>query len=267
MNGELPPIDPELREQLARRTAGRLPEGIIADVSAAVDTVAVERPRRFGLRPAAIGAPRLAAAASVALVLVIGAALFAVPRLVTSPTGTTSYTALTAPELAALLAAKTQPAMNTTIVATVTVDSRNDVCPMNRYPTLGVVEGMGSQVCVMGYDSNTYLSSDRVSAPKVSGTFAFRYLAPGYLGLIGELTLPSTGITYRATDEWPLQGRTFLVDGWLGADELTESCFTTIARTTTGSAPRQLRPGLRCPRPATTRSPCAATPDSWKPAA
>ena len=227
MNGELPPIDPELRDQLARRSAGRLPGDLVADVSAAVDAVAVERPRRVAWRAAAFGAPRLGAAVSLALVVMIGAALLALPRLATAPAGTANYTALTTAELASLLAATTQPAVNTTLVATVTVDSRNDVCPMNRYPTLGVVEGMESQVCVMGYDLNTYLSSDRVSAPKVSGTFAFRYLAPGYLGLIGELTLPSTGITYRATDEWPLQGRPFLVDGWLGADELTESCVTT----------------------------------------
>jgi hypothetical protein len=228
MNGELlPPIDPQLREQLARRSAGRLPDGLIADVSAAVNGATVERPRRFALRPAAFGAPRLAAAASLALVLVIGAALLAVPRMVTSPAGTTGYTALTTAELAALLADETQPAVNTSLVATVTVDSRNDVCPMNRYPTLGVLEGMGSQVCVMGADLNTYLSADRTNAAKVSGTFAFRYLAPGYLGLIGELALPANGVTFRATDEWPLQGRTFLVDGWLGADELTESCATT----------------------------------------
>lgn len=227
MNGELPPIDPKLREQLARRTAGRLPDGLIADVSAAVDKVAVERPRRLSLRTKALGAPRLAAAASLTLVFLIGGALLAVPRLVTAPTGTAVYTALTTPELAALLAARTLPAVNTALVASVTVDSRNDVCPMNRYPTLGVIEGMGSQVCVMGADLNTYLSADRVNAPKVTGTFAFRYLAPGYLGLVGQLALPTTGVTFRATDEWPLQGHTFLVDGWLGADELTESCVTT----------------------------------------
>ena len=227
MNGELPPIDPKLREQLARRSAGRLPDGLIADVSAAVDAVVVERPRRVAWRSAAFGAPRLAAAGSLALVFVIGAALLAVPRIATSPAGTANYTALTTAELASLLAATTQPPVNTTLVATVTVDSRNDVCPMNRYPTLGVIEGMESQVCVMGADLNTYLGADHTNAAKVTGTFAFRYLAPGYLGLIGQLALPSTGITYRATDEWPLQGRTFLVDGWLGADELTESCATT----------------------------------------
>ena len=229
MNGELPPVDPGIREQLARRSAGRLPEGLLSDVSAAVDGVSVERPARLRLGFAAMGAPRLAAAASLALVFVVAAALVAVPRFMTSPAGNTSYAALTAPELASLLAAKTPPAMNTTLVATVTVDSRNDVCPMNRYPTRGVIEGMGSQVCVMGADLTAYLSADRVSAPKVTGTFAFRYLAPGYLGLIGELTLPVTGVTFRATDDWPLQGRTFLVDGWRGADELTGSCIAPTA--------------------------------------
>jgi hypothetical protein len=224
MNGELPPIDPGIREQLARRSAGRLPDVLLAEVSAAVDAVPVKRPRRLRPGPAAIGAPRLAAAASLALVVVVAAALVAVPRFMTSPAGNTTYTALTTPELASLLSARTQPALNATLVAAVTVDSRNDVCPMNRYPTLGVIEGMGSQVCVMGYDLNSYLSSDRVTAPKVTGTFAFRYLAPGYLGLLGQLTLPATGLTFRATDDWPLQGRTFLVDGWLGAVGLTGSC-------------------------------------------
>lgn len=227
MNGELPPIDPGIREQLARRSAGRLPDGLLADVSAAVDAVAVERPARLRVGFAAMGAPRLAAAASLALVVMIAAALVAVPHFMTSPAGNTTYSALTTPELASILAAQTQPGLDATLVATVTVDSRNDVCPMNRYPTLGVIEGMGSQVCVLGADLNAYRSADRVNAAKASGTFAFRYLAPGYLGLIGQLTLPATGITYRATDEWPLQGRTFLVDGWLGADELMETCVIT----------------------------------------
>ncbi len=228
MNGELPPIDPAIREQLARRSAGRLPEGLVSEVSAALDGASLERPQRVrsGTHSAWL-TPRLAAAASLVLVFLVGAAILAVPRLVTPPAGNASYVALSTSELAALLAAKTQPEMNATLVATVTVDSRSEVCPMNRYPTLGVVEGMDSQVCVMGYDLNTYLSSDRVTAPKVTGTFAFRYLAPGYLGLIGELTLTATGLTFGATDDWPLLGRTFLVDSWLGADELTESCATT----------------------------------------
>ena len=62
-----------------------------------------------------------------------------------------------------------------------------------------------------------------VRRARATGTFAFRYLAPGYLGLLGRLALPTTGLTFRATDQWPLQGKTFLVEGWLGADELTES--------------------------------------------
>ena len=228
MNGELPPVDPRIREQLARRSAGRLPDGLVAEITAAIDTVSIERPRRMrSVGPTAWRAPQLAAAACVALVVVLGAALLVVPRFVTSPAGNGSYTALTTSELASLLAAGTQPATNTTLVATVTVDSRNDVCPMDRYPTLGVVEAMGSQVCVMGADTNSYLSTDRVNAAKVTGTFAFRYLAPGYLGLLGQLTLPATGIAFGAAGDWPLQGGTFLVDGWLGTEELLESCVTT----------------------------------------
>ncbi len=59
----------------------------------------------------------------------------------------------------------------------------------------------------------------------ISGIIAFRYLAPGVLGLLGEITPASPAkAAFRVADEWPLQGKTFLVDGWLGADGLTGSC-------------------------------------------
>jgi len=227
MNGELPPIDPQICEQLARRSAGRLPDGLMADVAAALETVSADRPRRMRLSMQPTWrSPRMAVAAGLALVVVMGAVLLAFPRLASGPAANSQSAALTATELASLLAGPPL-ATNTTLVAKVTVDAKNDVCPMDRYPTLGVVEGMGSQVCVMGADTIVFLSSDGTSPAKVTGTFAFRYLAPGYLGLLGELTLPSTGLTFGATDDWPLQGKTFLVDGWLGADELTESCAWT----------------------------------------
>ena len=225
MNGELPPIDPGIREQLARRSAGRLPEGLIADVSAAVDAVSRERPARLRLGRIAIGAPRLAAAASLALVIVVAAGLAVVPRFMmspaASPAGYPAERALTTAELASLMAGPALP-VNTALVASVAIEQRNDVCPMDRYQTIGVIQGMRSQICVMGFPSSVH-----VDVVFLQGTFAFRYLAPGYLGLIGQLTLPATGLTFRATDDWPLQGLTFLVDGWLGADELTASCATT----------------------------------------
>ena len=108
---------------------------------------------------------------------------------------------------------------NTALVATVTIEVRSDVCPMDRYGTVGIVEGMASQVCVM-------TASDVLIQPfALRGTFAFRYLAPGVLGLLGEITPASPAkVAFRVADEWPLQGKTFLVDGWLGADGLLESC-------------------------------------------
>ncbi|HEU6440576.1 MAG TPA: hypothetical protein VFC12_09105, partial [Terriglobales bacterium] len=55
--------------------------------------------------------------------------------------------------------------------------------------------------------------------------FAFRYLAPGYLGLLGEITPASSAMeAFRVVDEWPLAGKTFLVEGWLGAEGLVYPC-------------------------------------------
>jgi hypothetical protein len=118
--------------------------------------------------------------------------------------------ALTTAELATLLAGPALPT-NTALVATVTIDAKTDVCPMNRYPTIGVIHGLDSQVCVMGAGVYAYLAT-----ASETGTFAFRYLAPGILGLLGEITPASAShLTFRAADTWPTVGSTFLVDGWL----------------------------------------------------
>ena len=47
MNGELPPIDSDMREQLARRAARRLPDGLLSIVTAALDGAPSDRPRRL----------------------------------------------------------------------------------------------------------------------------------------------------------------------------------------------------------------------------
>ena len=83
----------------------------------------------------------------------------------------------------------------TALVASVTIDARTDVCPMNRYPTLGVVELPSSQVCVMGAGVSDYLN-----VPSESGVFAFRYRANGVLGLIGQAQLEAA----RGCDGVPL---------------------------------------------------------------
>jgi hypothetical protein len=213
MNGQLPPIDSDLREQLARRSAGRLPDGLLAEVSTALDAVPATKARARWSRPI-WHAPRLAAAGLGAALVAVLAVAFAFPALrggpATSPAGYPSERALTTAELAALLAGPPL-ATNTTLVASVTIDARTDVCPMNSRPTVGVVEGMGSQVCVMGATLQA-----RFSGANATGTFAFRYLAPGSLGLLGQITPASTSkLAFQMTEDWPLDGNTFLVEGWL----------------------------------------------------
>ena len=213
MNGQLPPIDSEIREQLARRSAGRMPDGLLAEVLTALDAAPATKAGARWPRPI-WHAPRLAAAGLGAALVAILAVAFAFPAFrgapAASPAGYPAERALTTAELAALLAGPALPT-NTTLVASVTIDARTDVCPMNSRPTIGVVEGMGSQVCVMGATLQA-----RFSGANATGTFAFRYLAPGYLGLLGPITPASTSkLAFQVTEDWPLGGNTFLVEGWL----------------------------------------------------
>jgi hypothetical protein len=215
MNQQLPPIDARLREQLARRSEGRLPEGLLQEVVSGLDAVSTSRPSvsiSFG-RPSRRTSGALVGLAAVVALL---AAIVAVPAFRNGPAASGSYPtdrALTTAELAALMAGPAL-ATNAALVADVTIQPNPDVCPMDRYPTLGVVEGMRSQVCVM-YQG---LSSYRTTEPQ-SGVFAFRYLAPGVLGLIGEVTPASSRLSFTVAENWPLAGKTFIVDGWLGAAE------------------------------------------------
>jgi hypothetical protein len=212
MNGQLPPTDPVLRKQLARRSSGRLPENLLTETMARLDATPKTAARPVGR---AMRMPRLAwagvALAAVA-VLAVGVALPAIsPRPAGFVSGYPAQRALTAAELAELMAGP-ELATNTAIVASVTIQSRNDVCPMNRYPTLGVIEGIDSQVCVMGAGVHEYFTND-----EVSGVFAFRYLAPGVLGLLAELTPAPSQLAFDVAGEWPEDGSAFLVEGYLGA--------------------------------------------------
>jgi hypothetical protein len=235
MNGQPPPTDPYLHDQLARRSGGRLPEGLIGEVMSALDGVPVEKPRRLVVSSALWRAPRIVAAgAGLALAAVLAVALVAVPLLRTPPAGGPSASlagypadrALTTAELARIMAGPALPT-NTALVAAVTIEARTDVCPMNSRPTVGVVEGMDSQVCVMGAGVSDYLTT-----ASVTGTFAFRYVAPGYLGLLGEIRPASSSrLAFQVADEWPTGGQTLLVEGWLGAsgppDGMAISCALT----------------------------------------
>ncbi len=216
MNEQLPPIDSGLREQLARRSAGRLPDGLVVDVFAALDS---RPPRRTIWR-----IPRLAVAGLSLAIVAVLAVTIAFSGTHTAPAATTpslngypAERALTTAELASLMAGPALP-LNTALVASVTIDVRNDVCPMDRYQTQGVVEGMASQVCVM-------TAGAAVQPMTLTGTFAFRYLGPGYLGLVGKIAPASLStLAFKVADSWPDTGTTFLVDGWLGADELMSHC-------------------------------------------
>jgi hypothetical protein len=214
MNGQLPPIDPRLGEQLARRSAGRVPPGLLTDVISELDRTPVwlDRPRvsfAVGHRNWQTAGALAGLAAVVALV----AALIAMPALQTGPAALKGYPtdrALTTAELAAVMAGPAL-ATNTALVAEVTIQARTDVCPMDRYPTVGVVEGMRLQVCVMGSGVGAYMN-----VTQQSGVFAFRYLAPGVLGLVGQVTPASSRLAFHVADDWPLTGKTFVVDAWLG---------------------------------------------------
>jgi hypothetical protein len=217
---QLPPVDPTIREQLARRSAGRLPEDLLTAIYAGLNVAPPQPPRLTWRR-----VPRMAlAGGALALTAILTAALLVVPRSQIGPaaTGQWSYPAdhaLTSADLGLLMSGPALPT-NTALVANAVIDIRSDVCRMDRYPTVGIVEGMGSQVCVMAADLSAVLPGHTAS-----GTFAFRYLAPGYLGLLGEITPASSAMeAFRVVDGWPLAGKTFLVEGWLGAEGLTVSC-------------------------------------------
>jgi hypothetical protein len=234
MSGQLPPIDQDLRAHLARRSAGRLPEGLADQVLQAVDAAPV-KPRHswraFSPRSGRAAPRTLLAGASVAAVLLLAAALVVVPRFQVTPaaSGLAGYPAdraLTTAELAALMAGPALPT-NTALVAKVTINPTTYVCPNDRYKTLGMVEGMGAQVCVMG----TYNAFDAYDS-KTTATFAFRYLAPGYLGLLGAIVSPpelgagsTSKLAFRASEQWPNEqsGKPFLVEGWLGSSAPPQS--------------------------------------------
>jgi hypothetical protein len=219
MNDQLPPVDPWLRSQLERRSAGRLPAAP-APLSDSADSAPTGRLSPVRVRPSARPGPVFAGFAVLLAVALVAGIGIASRRGTAAPTGGyPADRALTTAELSSIM---TGPALalNTALVADVTIRANMDVCPMNRYPTLGTIDGMSGQVCVMGANVSAYLA-----APTETGTFAFRYLAPGYLGLVGKLEVASSSrLAFGVTQEWPQGGRTFLVEGWLGAVEQLASC-------------------------------------------
>jgi hypothetical protein len=221
MSGQLPPIDSDLREQLARRSAGRLPEGLFNDVSTALDSVPAPR-AGLGWRPLR-RSPRLAAAGLGAALVAILAVATAFPAFHAAPSaslaGYPAERALTTAELAALLAG-TPLATNTTLIVSASIVFRNDICPMDRYQTVGVIYGIDPQVCIMGVIPGVQ------RATSVTGTFAFRFLGERSLGLLGQIAPASSSrLAFHVADDWPLTGQTFTVQGWLGSTRNNESCI------------------------------------------
>ena len=233
MNDQLPPIDPEIRDQLTRRSAGRPPQDLHAAIATALDVAPAPRVR-FRWPHVAWRTPRFAGAGiGLAVVLVLAIAI-AGPALHTAAPapfpGYPAERALTTAELASILAGP-ELTPNTPVVASVTIDSRQDVCPMNSRMTFGVIRGIDPQVCVVG------ALSPGADNPNGPGTFAFRILSRGVvmltdtapsdiLGLLGEITPASSSrLAFRVADEWPLAGKTFLVEGWLGQVKLGIYCL------------------------------------------
>jgi hypothetical protein len=119
--------------------------------------------------------------------------------------------ALTTDELGRVLAVPA-PAVNTALVASVTIDPAPDACPMNSRPTYGVVHGITPQVCVIGT-----IGEAPGSVAAGQNDFAFRYLGPGVLELL-ELVQPASAarLAHVVADDWSQAGKAFLVEGWLG---------------------------------------------------
>ena len=240
--------------------------------------------------------PRFAGAGiGLALVVVLALAI-AGPALHTgAPAPFPGYPAgrpLTTAELASILAGP-ELTPNTTAVASVTIDSRQDVCPMNSRMTFGVIHGIDPQVCVVG------TIGFGVEDPTGSGTFAFRILSrrvvmltettpSDILGLLGEITPASSSrLAFRVAEDWPLAGKTFLVEGWLGQVKLAIYCLPAqtgamssrptapAAAIAIGWATTQPRPQSRLstdlararPRRAPTLCRCAATLGTSRPVA
>jgi hypothetical protein len=131
--------------------------------------------------------------------------------LETPPPGYPVDRVLTTSELETVMT-DPQPAPGTTLVASVTIDAAA-YCPANPDPTVGVIEGMSSQVCVAG---------NGLTMPKVTGIFALRYLSPGVLMNLGEITPASPSrVAFHPAQGWPWEitgYRYFLVGGYLVHD-------------------------------------------------
>ncbi len=207
---ELPPFEPDLRKQLSRRASGRLPDDLLAGVRARLET-APDRPDR---RPRNLSLAYGLAAAALVVLLSVGLVLpLALYRPNAAPvSGYPGVRALTTAELSKAVASGY--AINTPLVAQVTIDPAIRPCSWNRYPDMGGIQGTDGQICVLGYEMSFRFEEKR------SGVFAFRLLAPGVVGLIGELDPGPSQLAHRVSDEWPTDGSAFLVEGHLGGTPL-----------------------------------------------
>ena len=124
--------------------------------------------------------------------------------------------ALTTDELTRLLAGPA-PALNTALVASVTIDPQPDACPMNSRPTYGVIHGIDPQVCVIGPIGDTGSVADRPERLRLPLRRPRRYL--GLLGLIQPAS--ASRLAHAVADDWSQAGKVFLVEGWLGTASIS----------------------------------------------
>jgi hypothetical protein len=119
---------------------------------------------------------------------------------------------LTNAELASKVA-QGQFETNEVILAQTTITVDQTVCPMNSFPTSGFISGSQPQICVMNGGIGQALSGKQAQ-----GNFAFRYLGPNTLGLIGQITPGSAAdLSFAPGDNWPPTGQVFIAKGWLGS--------------------------------------------------
>lgn len=230
MNEQFPPVDAGLRNQLTRRSSGRLPEGLLDEVSAGLDAVSSARPivHVSFVHPS----PKVSGAlVGLAAVIALLAAVVAVPALrnaSTGPSASPAYPtnrALTTAELAAMLDAGTLKPYNAVVVdAEVTADASGacrapEASGAPNENVAGFIAGIDPPVCVYTIAGKTR----GVMIAPGRHHLVLRVLGDRALGFMGTVPDGPSGLAFTVSDDWP-QDRAFVVDGWLGAVDQSVSC-------------------------------------------
>jgi len=213
MNNQQAPVDSELRLQLARRSAGRLPLGLLADVTDALDAVPVSaaglpRPRTSWRAPGLVAAGLGAAFVAVLLVAIALPAFrggpAATPPTPTPGTSTTTEPAVTPTGLpiapTGLIGPGNKALTPEQLTALIAADPNHLA---GRYT-------IDERVTCDGIDCSGF-------PPKV---VADTIQPDGTIGLVGPVNVrPDGGIVWtyqQVVDALPTQGGTYIVDAWIG---------------------------------------------------